>query len=95
MNTIKKIQNWYMSNCDGEWEHQYGVKIETLDNPGWSVEVDLNKTKYENKSFTEINIDNGDEDWIRCRVSDKKFLGDGDPNKLKQILKIFIDYSEK
>lgn len=25
------LQSWYLSNCDGEWEHGYGVAIDTLD----------------------------------------------------------------
>ena len=27
------------------WEHQYGVKKGTLDNPGWRVKIDLNENK--------------------------------------------------
>ncbi|MBC6448487.1 Imm53 family immunity protein [Actinokineospora xionganensis] len=26
-------QRWYQSQCDEEWEHELGVKIDTLDNP--------------------------------------------------------------
>ncbi|ARF56241.1 Imm53 family immunity protein [Streptomyces gilvosporeus] len=35
---------WYTDQCDGDWEHAYGIRIETLDNPGWSVELDLEET---------------------------------------------------
>jgi hypothetical protein len=28
------LEAWYASRCDGEWEHGYGISIETLDNPG-------------------------------------------------------------
>ena len=31
------LQRWYVAQCDGEWEHAYGVEIGTLDNPGWSI----------------------------------------------------------
>ncbi len=37
MNTLTWIQKWYAKHCNGDWEHFYGVKIETVDNPGWSV----------------------------------------------------------
>jgi hypothetical protein len=33
------IQKWYSAQCDGEWEHDLGVAIGTLDNPGWSVRL--------------------------------------------------------
>ncbi|MCM3133740.1 immunity 53 family protein [Paenibacillus polysaccharolyticus] len=38
METLTWIQHRYDQNCDGEWEHVYGVKIQTIDNPGWYEE---------------------------------------------------------
>ena len=35
------LQAWYVSQCDGDWEHQNGISISTLDNPGWEVPIDL------------------------------------------------------
>ncbi|MBS1660912.1 MAG: hypothetical protein JST68_07650 [Bacteroidetes bacterium] len=39
MNILNWQQTWHLEQCDGEWEHEYGVKIETLDNSwiGYSV----------------------------------------------------------
>ena len=28
------LQRWYLERCDDGWEHSYGVRIDTLDNPG-------------------------------------------------------------
>lgn len=36
---LDRIQQWYASRCNGEWEHQGGLSIETTDNPGWSVTI--------------------------------------------------------
>jgi hypothetical protein len=33
-NILQWLQSWYQSRCDGEWEHNYGVKIDTLDGNG-------------------------------------------------------------
>jgi hypothetical protein len=41
MNSLEWLQQWYLDQCDDEWEHQFGVVIETLDNPGWLVKNDL------------------------------------------------------
>ncbi len=87
---IKRIQEWYKSNCDGDWEHSFGLSITTLDNPGWRVEIDLEETGLEDSVF-EKNIDNGDDDWIMIKTEKNKFIGNGDPNKLNDILKIFIE----
>lgn len=48
MNDITWLEAWYQQNCDGYWEHSYGIEIETLDNPGWHVKIDLRETDYVN-----------------------------------------------
>jgi hypothetical protein len=35
MDEIRELQQWYLAQCDGDWEHEWGVQIGTLDNPGW------------------------------------------------------------
>ncbi len=47
MNVFQYVKEWYKENCDGDWEHQYGASINTLDNPGWEVRVDLAFTELE------------------------------------------------
>ena len=32
MDLLIWLQNWNQNHCDGDWEHLYGVKIDTLDN---------------------------------------------------------------
>jgi hypothetical protein len=34
---LPRLSRWYAAHCSGEWEHQYGVSIQTIDNPGWLV----------------------------------------------------------
>jgi len=41
------IEKWYRSRCDGDWEHHWDASIETLDNPGWRIQLDLRETKAE------------------------------------------------
>jgi hypothetical protein len=91
---LVEIQNWYQSQCDGDWEHVFGVTIDTLDNPGWHVTINLEDTNLEDKLFSEIKTDNSEEDWFICRVTDKKFEGAGDPQKLEKIVQIFLEWSK-
>ena len=95
MNMLNWLMKWYKANCDGDWEHLYGVKIYTVDNPGWSVSIDLLDTPLEDKPFQKIQVDNGDEDWIVCIKKDNVFKGSGDPNKLEKILEIFKEWTEE
>jgi hypothetical protein len=95
MDELKKLQRWYRDQCNGDWEHQRGVKIETLDNPGWLVKVDLLGTQLQDVSF--IPLTEGDENearpdcsWLRCFVKDRVFLGAGDPHRLGPV-KVKLD----
>ena len=88
------LMNWYKSNCDGDWEHMFGVKIGTLDNPGWSIDVNLEDTELENKNFENFEIDDGDKNWLFCFVEDDVFKGRGDPDKLEKMIEIFKNWAE-
>jgi Immunity protein 53 len=90
MELVEQIQAWYAAQCDGDWEHQYGMSIETLDNPGWSVTVDLSGTSLENIRFQTHQENKGEEDWIFCEANGNKFVGKGDAGKLQTILEIFV-----
>ena len=83
------IQEWYRAQCDGVWEHSYGIKIETLDNPGWSVAIDSLGTAVEHVSMETVFRDNGPDDWIRLEVKKEQFRGHGDPMRLNAILASF------
>jgi hypothetical protein len=54
MNEVKRLQQWFKSQCDGDWEHRKAISIESCDNPGWWVKIDLQGTKLESKSFTPV-----------------------------------------
>ena len=97
MNYIKWLEEWYKSQCDGEWEHLYGVKIDTLDNPGWRVTIDLVYTELENKKYDEYELVNkeDDDDWLFCRVKNGRFEGGGDPSKLEAIIQRFKEWVEQ
>ena len=51
MNAIKELQEWFISQCNGQWEHHSAINITTCDNPGWIVNIDLNKTNVEKRKF--------------------------------------------
>jgi len=96
MSSLQELQEWYLSQCNEDWEHTYGVSIETLDNPGWSLEVELTDTYLEAKEFNEQSYGVGNEaessgeNWIICKVKDNKFIGYGGPRKLEEIINVFL-----
>jgi hypothetical protein len=99
-NTLERLENWYRSKCDGDWEHYYGVKIDTLDEPGWSVDINLEGTNLDGHTFREVSYgvgadaENSGDEWIWCRVEEGLFKGVGGPSKLEDILRVFLDWAE-
>ena len=98
MNALERLQEWYADQCDGDWEHRYGVKIESLDNPGWLVKVDLMDTELQDKPFAPIEhgLQEGDpeHDWMICSIIEgSTFRGAGDPSKLEAILESFLAWA--
>ena len=52
--SIQWLMKWYAAECNGDWEHTYGVEIGTLDNPGWSLKIDLHDTSLAGRSFAKV-----------------------------------------
>ncbi|WP_367435144.1 immunity 53 family protein [Streptomyces celluloflavus] len=67
------LQNWYASHCDGDWEHEGDVAIETLDNPGWTVEINLEEMDLANRVYPRQQVTRGEHDWVTAWTSEKTF----------------------
>lgn len=94
VDNIQWLDQWYKENCDGEWEHFYGIQIDTLDNPGWYVKIDLRETKYECERSMMLLEEEDEQGWIVCKVCENQFVGSGDELKLDQILRVFREWIE-
>lgn len=95
MNGLKKLEDWYSEQCDGDWEHEFGIRIENIDNPGWKIVIPLEKTIYESLFFEEIEVNRTENDWIHCKKDEGHFKGWGGSNNLNDILKIFFSWVDK
>ena len=48
---LAKLSDWHSRHCNGEREQWYGITIQTTDNPGWWVKIDLTGTALAARSF--------------------------------------------
>lgn len=94
MDELRRLEDWYLAQCDGNWEHTCGPRIATLDNPGWSVTIDLKGTKYEAVTFAEVQDMEPERDWIRCWVEGTEWHGVGGPLMLTSLLVHFLDWAD-
>lgn len=101
MNEIEEIQEWFRQHCNGEWEHSQGIRIESCDNPGWWVHIELKGSPLAGKPFTRISRGISDdkmeteEEWLYCEVKDQVFDAAGDPAKLKVIFRTFLNWAKE
>ena len=88
-NIIDWISDWFTNECDGDWEHENQIKIQTLDNPGWDIVIDLRYTDLENLNLNHTLIEASEHDWYFYSIKDKKFNAAGDLSKLNFLLEKF------
>lgn len=65
---LKWLTQWYLAQCDDDWEHSYGVKTDTLDNPGWSLRIELTGTAMQDLPFERVEYGEPSDDlaeWQR------------------------------
>lgn len=95
---LAELQRWYYSQSDGDWEHCYSIKIETLDHPGWRITIDLEETELEDASLAEVQHNEmgqryeDNPDWFVCHKAGGKFEGLGGPEQLEAILGVFLTW---
>jgi hypothetical protein len=101
MNVLERLQDWYVAQFDGQWDHDRGVTVEALDNPGWQVAVDLAGTDLEDAPFEEFVLERFGDDWVHARVVEstesagrRRFEAFCGPGSLTEAVEIFLDWAE-
>jgi hypothetical protein len=95
VDAIARLERWYLSMCDGDWEHTYGLTIETLDNPGWIVSIEVKDTPLFDMPFDALRRDLAENDWIQCGVADGVWRGTCSVGRLVQLLEMFLAWAER
>jgi hypothetical protein len=95
METLDWIINWFLSECDGDWEHENQIRIETVSNPGWYLTIDLRDTSLEHLYIESGTVEKSDDDWYFWAIKDKQFKASGDLKKLSFLLNKFREIVEE
>ena len=101
MDPLARLRVWYARHCNGVWEHASGITIQSCDNPGWWVKVDLAGTSLAARDFAGI-AEGVDERrvalgpaWLSCYRDKNVWHGAGDAAKLERILEIFLAWADQ
>lgn len=93
---LTHLAAWYAAQCDGTWEHRRGVSVQSTDNPGWWVKIDLEGTRLARRVFPAIAVGIDGQghpvgsQWLSCSVTDGTWNGAGDETRLQEIVERFL-----
>ncbi len=73
----------------------FRFEIGTLDNPGWTIDLDLSGTELDGRSFTTINESRSEHNWIFCKVEKSKFSACGGPLNLREMLRLLVGWIDE
>ncbi|WP_068129871.1 immunity 53 family protein [Roseimaritima ulvae] len=94
MSALKRLADWYLTQCDGLWEHGCGLSITTLDNPGFSLKINLKGTQLENVAFERLEVDwDTDDRWYTCWKEGGSFHAAGAPSRIEEMVECFLTWS--
>jgi hypothetical protein len=88
--SLSSLEKWYSRQCNGDWEHGFGVEISTIDNPGWSVSIDLHDTPKQEAALERVKIVRKKDDWIHYWAEKQKFQIHCGPLNLSEAIEIFV-----
>ncbi len=99
-NDLEWLDDWYQRQCNGEWEHRQGMRLESLvttgalENPGWHLTINLVGTSAVNARPQQLRLETQGGDWLACSIAGECFEGSGDPRRLEQIIGVFRRWVE-
>ena len=89
------LTEWFSYQCDGDWEHSYGVSIRNNDGHSWSFKIRFGDTELENQPFESVDIRRSEKDWVSCSMNYGSIIeGNCGLLNLPEMLKIFRDWAE-
>ena len=91
MDILVWLSDWYEANCDGDWEHNAGISISSLDNPGWCFKVNITDTLCSGKLVSISNFQS-EIDWYEIKSDGYTFTAVGDTSKLIFLIEHFRDF---
>lgn len=90
---LRFLQGWYLEQCDGDWEHEFGIRIDNLDNPGWSIAVDLTGTPIEGTALAYTRLNEDLQDWVHAWSDGRTFEAATGPLGLLPALQVFRNFA--
>ena len=85
---IAGLEKWFSDHCDEDWEHDQVIDIKLKDEI-WTVQLDAYNACNEMKVMEKSRNDGR---WMKCKMEEGLFIGEGDKWRILNILKCFVDW---
>ncbi|MCB5170354.1 immunity 53 family protein [Streptomyces bambusae] len=95
MSGLRYVPGWYAAQCDGEWEHEFGVRVVTTDNPGWHVRIDVAETELEGVVLPRERRDLPGGGWTIAWSDGRVFEAACGPDSLGALDALFEELAER
>lgn len=92
---IEFLQSWFKQHCNGDWEHQHGLEVGTLDNPGWRIAVDLEGTALAGRTLDRRVVERSEDDWYQAWSDGSQFHVAAGPGNLAEAIDTFRRFAEQ
>lgn len=89
------LEDYYLYNCDGDWEHSYGFTIQADLVQGWTVIIELKETELEDVTYYQDDQSGPTEENFICTLENGIFEAKGGLRSLQKILDAFIRIAKK
>ncbi len=71
----------------------FGILIETNEEPGWTISIDLEDTDLEGLKFNQIDRSISAHDWLHCSVKGNEFLVKTSSKNVLESIRIFRNWA--
>ena len=85
------ISDWFLSQCDGDWEHEFGIEIYTVSNPGWYIKIPLEETELEIIIIDIVHNIESEDDWYFIKTEENTIHAACSFNNIEKILNIIVE----
>jgi hypothetical protein len=94
MSHMNALQEWYALMCDGDWEHSFGIRIDTVDNPGWVVSIDIIETPASGQ-ICNFDREFPAGEWLQVKCDGKTFEIACGPRSLDRGISAFLRFADQ
>ena len=94
MNSFDFIVAWFAAHCDGDWEHDVGIRVATLDNPGWRVDIRIEDTELQGIEIDWKVDEQSEQEWLQWRATGRFFEARCGPKDLGRAFDAFRLFAE-